>query len=76
MTLLGHRTANMDAPLRRDDPKDLQREFHMAQQIPRRLLPGPLPAGAPDPNTADAPAVLVRIRSRFAKLVPEGKSEK
>lgn len=107
MKLLGHRTANMTLRYVEITQKDLQREFHLARQSPRHLLPWPLPVGAPDPDTADAPAVvrhlsaairlvdlfrqnnapqdkslrlllrrLVRIRSRFEKLVPEGKTEK
>ena len=107
MKLLGHRTANMTLRYLEITQQDLQREFHLARQSPRHLLPWPLPATAPDPDTADAPAVLqhlaaatrlldlfrqdhaaqdkslrlllrrlVRIRSRFEKLVPEGETEK
>jgi len=107
MKLLGHRTANMTLRYLEITQQDLQREFHLAQEHPRHLLPWPLPPCAPDPDTADAPAVLqhlaaatrlldlfrqdhaaqdkslrlllrrlVRIRSRFEKLVPESKTEK
>lgn len=104
MKLLGHRTANMTLRYVEITQQDLQREFHLARQSPRHLLPWHLPATAPDPDTADAATVgrylstairlldlfrqhdaaqdkpfrlmlrrLVRIRSRFEKLVAEGK---
>jgi hypothetical protein len=41
--------------------KDLQHEFHLARQNPRHLIPLPASATAPDPETADAPAVLQRL---------------
>jgi len=41
--------------------KDLQHEFHLARQNPRHLIPLPASAAAPDPETAEAPAVLQRL---------------
>jgi len=108
MKLLGHHTANMTLRYLQITQQDLQREFHLAGRTPRHLLPWPLPAGAPDPDIADAPAVvrhlsatirlvdlfrqnhaasqdqslrlllrrLVRIRTRFEKLLSEDKTEK
>jgi site-specific recombinase XerD len=61
MKLLGHRTANMTLRYVEVTQKDLQREFHLARQNPRHLIPLPASAAAPDPETAEAPAVLQRL---------------
>ena len=108
MKLLGHRTANMTLRYVEITQKDLQREFHLAQQTPRHLIPLPASMPVPDPQAPNAAAVLdrfsaairlldlyrqqdppvsqkplllllrrlVRIRSHFQKLIPEGKTEK
>jgi integrase len=108
MKLLGHRTANMTLRYVEISQKDLQREFHLAQKSPRHLIPLPAPLNTPDPDLADAHAVLeristsirlldlfrqqntadhdqalklllrrlVRVRSRFQKLVTEANAEK
>jgi len=109
MKLLGHRTANMTLRYVEITQKDLQREFHLARQSPRYLIPLPPSLSAPGSDLADAAAVLdrfsaairvlelyrqqnpaapshkplqlllrrlVRVRSRFQKLVPDAKSEK
>jgi site-specific recombinase XerD len=109
MKLLGHRTANMTLRYVEITQKDLQREFHLARQCPRHLIPLPASLPAPDTDLADAAAVLerlsaairllqlyqqhnsaadsnkslqlllrrlVRVRSRFQKLIPEVKSQK
>jgi integrase len=61
MKLLGHRTANMTLRYVEITQKDLQREFHLARQSPRHLIPLPVSAAAPDPEAADAHAVLQRL---------------
>jgi len=61
MKLLGHRTANMTLRYLQITQQDLQREFHLAGRSPRHLLPWPFPAGVPDPDTADAPAVMQHL---------------
>ena len=108
MKLLGHRTANMTLRYVEITQKDLQREFHLARQRPRHLVPIPASLATPDPDTIDATAVverlsaairvldlyrqqnpalsdkplqlllrrLVRVRSRFQKVVPSVTSEK
>jgi integrase len=109
MKLLGHRTANMTLRYVEITQKDLQREFHLARQSPRHLIPLPASLPAPDLDLADAAAVLdrfsaairvlelyrqqnsaadsdkplqlllrrlVRVRSRFQKLIPYPKSQK
>jgi integrase len=61
MKLLGHRTANMTLRYVEITQKDLQREFHLARQSPRHLLPLPAPLSPGDPDTADAAAVVERL---------------
>jgi site-specific recombinase XerD len=61
MKLLGHRTANMTLRYVEITQQDLQREFHLARQNPRHLIPLPAALGAPDPVSADAAAVLERL---------------
>src|SRR5207248_11788985 len=41
--------------------QDLQREFHLARQSPRHLIPLPAALAVPDPDLADAPAFLERL---------------
>lgn len=108
MKLLGHRTANMTLRYVEVTQQDLQREFYLARQSPRHLIPLPASAAAPDPDAADVAAVaqrlsaairvldlyrqqtgaandktlqlllrrLVRVRSRFQKIVPNPENEK
>lgn len=108
MKLLGHRTANMTLRYVEITQQDLQREFYLARQSPRHLIPLPTSAAVPDPDAADAAAVvqrlsaairvldlyrqqtgaasdqtlqlllrrLVRVRSRFQKIVPNPENEK
>ena len=108
MKLLGHRSANMTLRYVEITQKDLQREFHLARQSPRHLIPLPLSLPSADPDVVDARTVvdrlstaarvldlyrqqnpsssdksfqlllrrLVRIRSRFQKLLPGAESEK
>ena len=61
MKLLGHRTANMTLRYVEITQQDLQREFHLARQTPRHLLPLPPSLPSADPDTADAPAVVERL---------------
>jgi site-specific recombinase XerD len=61
MKLLGHRTANMTLRYVQITQQDLQREFHLARQTPRHLVPLPTPIAAPDPEAADATAVVERF---------------
>lgn len=61
MKLLGHRTANMTLRYVEITQQDLQREFHLARQTPRHLLPLPAALPAADPDTADVPAVVARL---------------
>jgi site-specific recombinase XerD len=61
MKLLGHRTANLTLRYLEITQKDLQHEFHLARLTPRHLIPLPASATAPDPETAEAPAVLQRL---------------
>jgi site-specific recombinase XerD len=61
MKLLGHRSANMTLRYLEITQQDLQREFRLARQTPRYLIPLPASATVPDPDTAEAPAVLQRL---------------
>ena len=61
MKLLGHRTANMTLRYVQITQQDLQREFHLAQEHPRYLLPLPGAAAVADPTATDGLAVLERI---------------
>jgi hypothetical protein len=63
MKLLGHRSANMTLRYVEITRKDLQREFHLARQHPRHLIPLPASAAVPDPETAEAPPVLQRLHA-------------
>src|SRR5207237_9968542 len=56
MKLLGHRTANMTLRYVEITQKDLQREFHLARQSPRHLIP--LPASLPAPESELATRLL------------------
>lgn len=108
MKLLGHRTANMTLRYVEITQQDLQREFHLAHQTPRHLIPLPAALSSAVPDLADATAVaerlstaarvldlfrqqnptvsdkslqlllrrLVRVRSRFQKLLASAKPEK
>ncbi len=69
MKLLGHRTANMTLRYVQVTQHDLQREFHLAQQHPRYLMPLPAAARLADPETGDAQAaVLERISGAISLL--------
>ncbi|HEV7441496.1 MAG TPA: tyrosine-type recombinase/integrase [Steroidobacteraceae bacterium] len=68
MKLLGHRTANMTLRYVEITQQDLQREFHLARQTPRHLIPLPASLPSTEPDTADAPAVLQRL-SAAARLL-------
>lgn len=61
MKLLGHRTANMTLRYVEITQKDLQREFHLAQQNPRHLIPIPASLPSADPDVVDATAVSDRL---------------
>lgn len=61
MKLLGHRTANMTLRYVEITQKDLQREFHLARQTPRHLIPLPASLPSPDPAIVDATAVVERL---------------
>lgn len=108
MKLLGHRTANMTLRYVEITQQDLQREFHLARQTPRHLIPLPASLPSADPDVVDATAVverlstaarvldlyrqqnptindkplqlllrrLVRVRSRFQKLVSSTETSK
>lgn len=68
MKLLGHRTANMTLRYVEVTQKDLQREFHRAQQNPRHLIPTPAPLATIDPDLADAPAIVERLSGAIRLL--------
>ncbi|MDE3110741.1 MAG: tyrosine-type recombinase/integrase, partial [Acidobacteriota bacterium] len=68
MKLLGHRTANMTLRYVEVTQKDLQREFHRAQQNPRHLIPAPAPLATIDPDLADAPAIVERLSGAIRVL--------
>jgi site-specific recombinase XerD len=68
MRLLGHRTANMTLRYVEITQKDLQREFHLARQSPRHLIPLPASTTAADPETADSQAVLQRLSASIRVL--------
>jgi site-specific recombinase XerD len=68
MKLLGHRTANMTLRYVEITQKDLQREFHLARQHPRHLIPLPASAATPDPDQADSSAVLQRLSAALRLL--------
>jgi integrase len=68
MKLLGHRTANMTLRYVEITQKDLQREFHLARQNPRHLIPLPPTLSAPDPDAADVDAVDQRLSTAIRAL--------
>jgi site-specific recombinase XerD len=68
MKLLGHRTANMTLRYVEITQQDLQREFHLARQTPRHLIPAPASMSAPDPDAADAAAVAERFSAAIRLL--------
>ena len=68
MKLLGHRTANMTLRYVEVTQKDLQREFHRAQQNPRHLIPLHTPLATADPDPADAPAIVERLSAAIRVL--------
>lgn len=68
MKLLGHRTANMTLRYVQVTQEDLQREFHLARQHPRYLMPGPASAIRSEPQAADAPAVIDCISAAIRVL--------
>jgi integrase len=68
MKLLGHRTANMTLRYVEITQQDLQREFRLAQQRPRHLIPLPASATPHDPETADSQAVLQRLSASIRVL--------
>ena len=68
MKLLGHRTANMTLRYVEITQKDLQREFHLARQSPRHLIPLPPHSPPPDLDLADADAVIDRFSAAIRVL--------
>jgi hypothetical protein len=68
MKLLGHRTANMTLRYVQVTQKDLQREFHLARQTPRYLIPLPPSAAAAQPDVVNAETVLSRLSSTIRVL--------
>ena len=61
MKLLGHRTANMTLRYIEITQKDLQREFHLARQTPRHLIPLPASLPSADPDVVNGTAVVERL---------------
>ena len=68
MKLLGHRTANMTLRYVEITQQDLQREFHLARQTPRHLIPIPPSMSARDPDAADSTAVVERVSATIRIL--------
>ena len=68
MKLLGHRTANMTLRYVQVTQQDLQREFHLARQHPRYLIPLPAAATRQDTEAADTAAVIQRISGAIRLL--------
>jgi len=68
MKFLGHRTANMTLRYVEVTQKDLQREFQLARQHPRYLMPLPQPTAVPEPDAADAAAVEQRVTAAMRVL--------
>ena len=58
MKLLGHHTANMTLRYVQVTQKDLQREFHLARQTPRFLIPLPPSAAVAQPDVVNAATVI------------------
>ena len=77
MKLLGHRNANMTLRYVEITQKDLQREFQLAQQSPRHLMPLPPSTAPPVPQVIVADTVFdqvsaaIRILDLFRQLNPE-----
>jgi site-specific recombinase XerD len=67
MKMLGHRTASMTLLYVEITQNDLQREFHMAQQKPRHLLPLP-PALHPDAPITGAAAVSSHLAAAIRTM--------
>jgi site-specific recombinase XerD len=63
MKLLGHRTANMTLRYVEITQKDLQREFPLARQTPRHLIPLPASLSSADPHEVEATVVVERLSS-------------
>jgi site-specific recombinase XerD len=61
MKMLGHRTANMTLRYIEITQKDLQREFHLARQTPRHVIPLPPSLPSADPLVVDATVVVERL---------------
>lgn len=61
MKLLGHRSANMTLRYVEITQKDLQREFHLARQTPRYLIPAASSSTPADTDAADQSAVVHRL---------------
>lgn len=68
MKLLGHRTANMTLRYVQITQQDLQREFHLARQSPRHIMPLPAALPVAGPGAADASLVLDRIQAAMRVL--------
>jgi len=68
MKLLGHRTANMTLRYVQVTQKDLQREFHLARQTPRYLIPLPPSAAVAQPDVVNAATVIDRLASTIHVL--------
>ena len=68
MKLLGHRHANMTLRYVEITQQDLQREFHLARQSPRHLLPLPNFLSTSQSDLADAAAVLQHLSVLIATL--------
>jgi hypothetical protein len=68
MKLLGHRTATMTLRYLEITQKDLQREFHQAQNHPRHLIPLPAPLVISDPHSVDATGVVDRLSTTIRVL--------
>jgi site-specific recombinase XerD len=68
MKLLGHRSANMTLRYLEITQKDLQREFHLAQNHPRHLIPLPAPLVAADPQSVEAAGVVERLSATIRVL--------
>jgi site-specific recombinase XerD len=67
MKLLGHRTANMTLRYVEITQQDLEREFHLARQTPRYLVPV-LPALERPEAAGDPPALVDCLRASIAGL--------
>ena len=57
MKFLGHRSANMTLRYLEITQKDLQREFYLAQQTPRYLIPLPAPLATHSPIAATVDSI-------------------